>query len=197
MSQSFWGRDPKDVALDLSGLTLRVGNKKAIIFNATPYDRSEQQRGLYKPMLEMAAGDVYCPKLMTSVLLLITTGTGETLGSCVRIDDIQIGGIRHEGAGRVTAALGITTAKSRGVARIVDDICVEVSLDAHPLQASQDKASGKPKREPSIGPKVLAKLLPQILKKYLAERPPISFEDYLNNLLRECKSEGDLRRKIV
>lgn len=201
MNQSFWEREPSTVARSLLGLGLGVHGKEAVILHATPYEREEQERGLYKPMLAMQAGDVYCPKLMQSVLLLITTGKGRTLGSCIRIDDIELDGSRYQGPGRVSDALRIVTAKAKGRAQVVDPLRVEVVFDTPPTQARL-AARPRPQRkqplgkDPGLNKEALARLLPKIVDKYLADNPAVSFEEYLNRLLAECETEWELRKRV-
>ncbi|MDP3685667.1 MAG: hypothetical protein Q8R32_02445, partial [bacterium] len=178
------------------GRTLRIGHREAVILHVSAYERDDHERGLYKPMLEMKAGEAYCPRLMNAILLCIVTGKGKTLGSRVRIDEIELRGVRFDGPGRVTDALGITTANARGSARIVDDLCVEVDLDVCPLQAPRNAGKKQSKQEPRISKKMLAKYLPGIVTKFLAEKHPITLQEYLNLLLETCGSEWELRKRI-
>lgn len=196
MDQSFWERSARDVAASLPGFVLHVGGKEAVIFHATPFECDEQQRGLYKPMLDMEGGQVYCPKFMASVLLLIATGKGKTKGGCVRIDDIELDGVRFEGPGRVTSALGIVTANARGLAQIVDNACVDVLLDTHSPQPRRNASVKQPQRERGISETVLAKYRKLIVKKYLAENHRITFQEYLNLLLETCTTEAELSKRV-
>lgn len=196
MSTSFWARSASGVAKSIAGMALRIGHHEAVILHASAYERDEPERGLYKPMLEMKAGDVYCPRLMNSILLCIVTGKGKSIGSRVRIDEIELRGVRFEGPGRVTDALGIVTANARGLAQIVDDLCVEVNLDVRPLQPSHDTRKKEPTRTPKISKKTLAKHLPEVVRKFLAEKHPITFQEYLNVLLETCGTEWELRKRI-
>lgn len=198
MRQSLWENLASDVAVSLKGRTLRVGFQKAVVLKASAYGRAEQERGLYRPMLDMKAGDVYCPRIRNTIMLCIVTGQGRTLGGCVRIDGIEINGARHTGPGAVTGALGITVPRSKGSARIVGARDVELSLDTIPLRKPRGGAQKQPpKIKQGISDKALARLLPLIVDRYLADDPPVTFEGYLNALLQECATETELRKKIT
>lgn len=197
MPQSFWKRSAKEVANSMRGMTLRVGNKEAIIIDASAYERDDDDRGLYKPMHDMKPGGVYCPRLMNSILLCIITGKGKTVGGRVRIDDIEMRGVRHQGPGIVASVLGVNQARAHGSARLVDELTIELNIDDYPVRVAFRPARKRQlPASPAISKKSLAKLLPQIVEKYLREDPPSSFDAYLNMLLAECGTVGKLRRKI-
>ncbi|HLD26239.1 MAG TPA: hypothetical protein VJC05_04325 [Candidatus Andersenbacteria bacterium] len=198
MNQNFWERSAAAVAQSLRGLTLAINGHEALMINVSPYERNSTERGLYKPMLEMPAGSVYCPRLMKSILLCIVTGKGKMQGSRVRIDDIEIAGRRYTGPGNVTEALGITVAKSSGTARLVSPLRVEVDLQGQPRRKAQPapKRKGKIRQAPPLSEQALVRLMPQIVERWLKDDPPISLEAYTNALLEECGTEYELRKRI-
>lgn len=198
MSQSLWENRASDVAVALKGRSLQVGSQEAVVLQASAYGRSEQERGLYRPMLDMKAGDIYCPRIRNTIMLCIVTGQGRTLGGCVRIDGIEINGARHTGPGAVSGALGITVPRSKGSARIAGVREVEINLDTIPLRKPSGSAQKQSlKTKYGISDKAMARLLPLIVNRYLADDPPVTFEGFLNTLLQECATETVLRQRIT
>jgi len=176
---------------------LVVDDKQALIIDVSAYQRKSDERGLYKPMYEMEVGRVYCPRLIRAILICIVTGRGRTVGSHVRIDDIELDGTRYKGPGLVASALGIDVANTQGWAKKVGELVVEVELDTQQGRTRRKTVQKKqPWYESALGKSGLARLMPQIVDRYLAGDPAISFEGYLNALLRECRTETELRRRI-
>ena len=148
-------------------------------------------------MHSMESGQVYCPRLINAILLCIVTGKNTTAGSRVRIDEIELNGNRYTGPGNVTDALGITVAKDTGTAHFNDPVQVRIDLSQQPQRRQPTTKKKKRRQETPLSNRAWARLMPLITDRYIAEDPSITFDNYLNALLRECKTETALRKRVT
>lgn len=118
-SPAFWRDNASPVARKLKGKKMLAGKIEAEIIKAQGY-RKHENKGVYIPVTEIPAGDVYCPKTR-QVLLLIATHDSGQMGGCVLIREIKIGDEHIKGPGNVSKALGITDGKVHGSTEWIDD----------------------------------------------------------------------------
>lgn len=112
---------PKRVAKQLFGKYMVVGDKTVTIRDAEGFYRSEGLRPLYKPMLTMDPGSVYCPQFGRTILLVIAVLDRKKPGGRVLIREIQYNGSVISGPAKVAQYLGITESRRRGTTTWIDD----------------------------------------------------------------------------
>lgn len=103
---SFFDRSPNEVAAEISGKVLRIGDKIAVIRKALPKTEQDNLPWLdSKPLFGEEPVDVYVSSHRGSFLLFLRTGERNT---CVRIEEVALEGRVVSGPGRVGKALGLT-----------------------------------------------------------------------------------------
>jgi 3-methyladenine DNA glycosylase Mpg len=106
---------PAALAKALMGQTLRIGHRVAEILEAQGYAKRDNEQGIYKPILELNPGQVFCPQFRTGILVLVACyDRGEEPGGCVLIRKVKVDGKVVSGPGRVAEALGITESGTYG-----------------------------------------------------------------------------------
>ena len=181
----------------LRGKILRMGQRVFTINVAEGYARSENEKGIYKPIVGMAPGTVYCPRSRNTILFLIACFDGQGIGGCVLIRELlspERGVISKPG--NVSAALGITVAKTTG--RIVELPSGELRLD---LDGAQDEPTveaveTQPKGEPGISQAAIQRLMPLISAAFAKRMDGVTFQAFLEELLGHHKTEADLRAAL-
>lgn len=198
MNPKFWQQNPDVVATQLLGKTVIAGTISADILSAQGYGRKENESGLYKPILTMQPGQLYCPRQRNSILVLISTFDRGRPGGCILLRAIEKDSQICEGPGRVSECLGIVHPRTTGSADWVDDDTLWLKLDTGLYPLAQKPKAKKGKRESAGGvtDAELKRLMPQIAARYMETKPPARFQDYLNELLLKCKSATELRKQI-
>lgn len=193
MNPSFWDADHGTVASQLPGVQLVHGGTDAIILATKGYPRSDNASGIYQPILQMPPGAVYCPRHRNAILTLIVTRDG----GCVLIKAVESGGQAVDGPGKVSEALGLTEARSRGFAeyRSGQTTSVVLTIDGRPPPRTL------PVRPQVLAPvgitrEVLGRLSKRICLAYLRHDPGISYEEFLQRLLQRCTDEKTLRQAL-
>ncbi len=197
MKKEIWKKGPKTVAREILGWRLVFGSIDATILEVEGYSRKQNSSGIYTPLLNMAPGQVYCPRRRNSILCLIVTNDGDLSGGCVLIRSIEVNGVIYHGPGKVTSALGITDARALGHAELTDDEGVILHIGS--LLKTESRQRTPPEWAPAgnrIGKKALTRLMPRIIAKYMKDRPGVKFGEFLNRLLETSQNEADFRRKI-
>lgn len=181
------------LARQLVGRTLVVGDLRATIVEAQPFPRSDTEKPLYRPLLELEPGGVYTPRQYSSVLFhLLAAG-----GGCVGIRAIELDGQIISGPGRVTEALGLTTPKNTGRIRELKsgDLKLEMDTPPDPPKRAMKKAVA-PTRTNGLGRGTIARHMRQIAQAWMKaparSRPTI--EKFVDGILETCHSEAELRR---
>lgn len=195
MDQPFWKQDPQPAAQRLLGKLLIVGSTEAWVLRTEGFSRSQNSTGIYKPILSMPPGDVYCPRSRNSILLLVVTQDGSDTGGCVLIRAAEIGGVVFEGPGKVTEALGITEARTCGKAELADDDTVVLHLGTSLTTVQPKSMSQRVPAARSLGWAVIRRYMPTIAQKFFKQSVR-SFEEYLGNLLEGCSSEVELLNRL-
>lgn len=195
MDENIWQQKPSDVARLLIGKLLVVGSTQAWILQAQGFRRAENSNGIYRPILEMQPGGVYCPRRRNWILLLIVTRDGNHAGGCVLVRSVEIGGRIFDGPGHVTDELGITQARACGRADVVDQNTVSIHFESV-LQSQPPRPRTVPVfLKGGITLNTIERLMPRIASVYLRLRPQPCFEDYANHLVELSQNnEGRLRQ---
>lgn len=107
----FFQRSPRQVAPDLVGKTLQVGNKKGIITKVLPQYADDNKNWTDRPIFGPHPVDVYVAPYRGTHLLFLRTGTPGT-NTCVRIDGLETRSTAARTAGQVCKALGITSERT-------------------------------------------------------------------------------------
>lgn len=192
MDSKIWLEKPKEVAKSLLGRDLIVGRYTVAILGTKGFTRKENETGVYRPMLEMSPGSVYCPWGRSGLLLLIVTQDGGMSGGCVLIRTIGTNNGIIDGPNLVCKALGLSVQKSQGRTEWVDERTVAIHLDSV-------RELSQPKTRPiasinGIGMVTFQRYIHAIVRKYLKDKPGINFHQYLNDILAACKTEADLKK---
>jgi 3-methyladenine DNA glycosylase Mpg len=116
----FFARPPLDVAIDLQGKTLRVGNREGIITRVKPQYPADNKNWCDRPLFGPHPVDVYAAPYRGTHLLFLRTGTPDT-NTCVRIDGLETKSKAARTPGQVCKALGITSERT-GKLHLSDDV---------------------------------------------------------------------------
>ncbi|NQV90628.1 hypothetical protein HQ487_04485 [Candidatus Uhrbacteria bacterium] len=185
-----------ELAHQLVGKELKLPDGRTITITSTePYARADNNRGAYRPILEMQPGQVYVARIMNAFMFLIVAREGEEVGACVRIigiDTSEAGEI--EGGGRVGKYVGFVEHKQIG--RIEERA-------GHPLTLIMEGTLAPEIPATNGGSKV--KLTDRVLGRYADEigahfmAHPIeaeSYNDFLERIKREWVNEAELKKQL-
>jgi 3-methyladenine DNA glycosylase Mpg len=118
----FFNRSPLDVAIELQGKTLQVGDRKGIITKVKPQYPVDNAHWTDRPLFGPHPADAYVAPYRGKCLLFLRTGT-PGVNTCVRIDGLETEdqvlrtpssvcealGIDSERTGKVHYAYGVVT----------------------------------------------------------------------------------------
>lgn len=193
---NFFNQGARELANNLNNRHLVRDDQVITITNVEAFPGSQEPR--YQPVMALEPGGVYIAPFLTSALVLIRSNDGCVLISGIVKNDQQI-----TGPGRVAAALGIRTRKRSGHLAIRPDRSFELVL---PPEASSPEGSEraqvrapKPKANRNgngLGQETLARYMKRLTEVWQATptSPRERFQDFLNRVLQECKSEHELVR---
>ena len=106
-----------DLAQALQGRELGLpGGRVVTITQTDAFPRDQNEKGVYKPMLDMRPGQVFVARVQSAFMFLIVALDGKLSGACVRIigiDTPEAGEI--EGGGRVGKYVGFTEHRQVGL----------------------------------------------------------------------------------
>lgn len=183
----------------ICGRTLHAGGRRFTVMRAEGYSKKENEAPLYRPILTMRPGEVYCPRRRNAILVLIACSDGQGRGGCVFIRELRTstGGV-FPGPTAVSQALGIMVPKTTGRVRESPNGDLHLELDAISSgTGSADSDSGQPKAgNGGIGAKTLERLMPEIADAYARDSSGQSFDAFLSDLLARCRTVGALRRAL-
>ncbi|MFA5935572.1 MAG: hypothetical protein WC787_01830 [Patescibacteria group bacterium] len=111
---SIFEQNCKPLAKSLVGQVLKVGNQEVEILQAQGYPRTDNEQGIYVPILDMKPGSVFCPQHRGGLLFLVACSDGGKPGGCVLIRKVRVDGNVISGPGRVAEALGVEKVGSTG-----------------------------------------------------------------------------------
>jgi len=171
-----------------------VGQRRVTIMDAQGYPKAENDTGVYKPVVDMAPGEVFVPRHRNAFLFLVACKDGEERGGCVLVREIEIDGKLYKGPGMVTQALGIQTHGATGKLHERDIGELSLSMDgiAPPADPPRDKAAKARKMSDAL----LKKHMPNIVKAWKKTGQGTPFLDLLNKLAAECADEVALRKAL-
>ena len=107
----FFRRSPREVATELEGKTLQVGNRKGIITNVKPQFPKDNENWTDRPIFGPHPVDVYVAEYRGTQLLFLRTGTPGA-NTCVRIDGLETRSKVCRTPGQVCEALGIKSERT-------------------------------------------------------------------------------------
>lgn len=107
----FFQRATMFVAIELQGMTLQVGDKKATITKVKPQYAKDNENWTDRPLFGPHPVDAYVAPFRGFHLLFLRTGTPGT-NTCVRIDGVEIDGQVHSSPAKVCKALGIDSERT-------------------------------------------------------------------------------------
>lgn len=185
-----------DLAKALQGMELELPNGHVVTITQTEsYRRVDNDRGVYKPMLDMRPGQVYVARVQSAFMFLVVALDGKDSGACVRIiglDTPEAGEI--VGGGRVGKYVGFT--QHRMVGRIEERV-------GKPLRLIMEGALTPEVPATNGGSKV--KLTDRVLSRYadqLADhfrtnaRDGESYEQFLERIKSEWGNEAELKKQL-
>ena len=184
----------KPLAKELVGKTMVVGQHRVTIMDAQGYPRSENDTGVYKPVVDMQPGEVFVPRHRNAFLFLIACKDGENTGGCVLVREIELDGHLYKGPGTVTQALGIQTHAATGKLheREIGELSLSMDGVAPPADPPRDKAAKARKMSEAL----LSKHMPNIVKAWKKSSQGTTFLDFTNKLVAECPDEAALRKRL-
>ncbi|MBI3421271.1 MAG: hypothetical protein HY006_04345 [Candidatus Sungbacteria bacterium] len=197
INPEFWV-NPDKAARGLLGKLIIVGKITAAVLAAQGYTREDNEKGIYEPIVDMAPGEVFCPRQRNSIYLLIATLDHGQRGGCVLIRAVEVGGVNYNGPGVVSQALGIGEPRITGHTEWKDERTLRIILPNTKLEPA-----AKPKRRVKLQPgngismAVLHPHMPEITTKYMAmgANPGIGLEEFINGFL-QCKNVREFGRKL-
>lgn len=182
----------KVAAKAVQGKRLVVGGRVGWILKAKGFSRVQNDAGVYRPVVEMKPGQIFCPRMRNAILILVACLDGDEPGGCVLIDEIELNGLIVKGPGRVSEALGLEDPKAFG--RIREDGC-DLVMDIEGVRLRTPPALKVRSCRP-LGKAVLEKHMPRLVKMYRARKAAESdctFEIVLRECVSNCREESELR----
>jgi hypothetical protein len=195
LSKPLFQLNVDELASSLQGQDLELPDGRIIkILHTDFYTRSENEKGSYKPMLEMEAGRVYVPRIMNAFLFLIVALDGIHSGACVRVINIQTQTGIIKGPGRVGKWIGFNTHQKTG--RLLE-------REEQPLLLIMEgilTPEIPPVQETLLIPltdNLLSKYTDQLAAHFMSERLDESYEGFLERIKREWKTEEELKKHLT
>ncbi len=183
----------RELARELMGMRLIVGASTVTILEAEGYSKKQNADPLYRPLLEMPAGSVYCPRRRNAILTLVACHDGGAPGGCILLRAVEIDGAVVQGPGRVSDTLGIVTHAQQGTVVVHTEDMIELRLgdckNAPPIKIPPPGGRG-------VGDETVKRLMPLIVKAFLKAGKGKPFQQFLNSMLAACPTERDLRRRM-
>ena len=107
----FFTRSPLDVAIELKGKTLQVGDRKGIITKIKPQYPADNANWTDRPLFGPRPADAYVAPYRGKCLLFLRTGM-PGVNTCVRIDGIEMEEHAFSSPSQVCEALGIDSERT-------------------------------------------------------------------------------------
>lgn len=195
-SHSLFTLGVHELAQALQGQELELPDGRVITITQTEgYPRSQNDRGVYKPMLEMSPGQVFIPRVMSAFVFLIVALDGKQAGACVRIvgiDTPEAGEIG--GGGRVSKYVGFT--EHRQVGRIEERMGKSLRLVMEGTLAPEVPATNGGSKV-RLTDRVLSRYA-DALGGYYTNRPRAgeSYDAFLTRIKSEWSNEAQLKKQL-
>ena len=107
----FFNRSPLEVANELKGKVLQVGDRQGTIIKVKPQWPADNANWTDRPLFGPFPADAYVAPYRGKCLLFIRTGT-PGVNTCVRIDGIEVESRVLSSPAQVCEALGIDSERS-------------------------------------------------------------------------------------
>ena len=178
----------------LKGRILHANGKKFTINIAQGFAKDENDKGVYKPIVTMAPGRVYCPSVQGHVLMLIACRDGMQYGGCVLIREVlsSTGGA-FDKPSKVAKALGINAPKTEGEILERPDGDLELKLTVNPgagLPIHEPKETAPVRRKADKN--TFARLMPKITEAWERFGKKVPHRTFVQKLYDTCRYEDEL-----
>lgn len=171
---------------------LRHGQRVATITETRHFPKSDTEKPLYRTLLTLTPGGVYTPRQYNSILChVLAMG-----GGCVSLRSIEIDGAAFAGPGRVTEALGLTTPKATGRMRELKNGDLVLEMTAPIVKPKKATRPPRPPRVRKLSEDVLQRHMEALTVRWQRMKPRPNFRTYLESVIRQCPTEGALRRHL-
>ncbi len=195
LSKSLFQLTVQELTKILQGRDLELPDGRVVkILHTDYYTRTENEKGSYKPMLNMEPGSVYVARIMNAFLFLIVALEGTDSGACVRVTSIQTQNGIVNGAGRVGTWIGFNMHQQTG--RLLEH-------ENKPLLLSMEGVLTPeipPAQEIALIPltdSVLSKYTDQLAVHFMSQRLNESYENFLERIKQEWKTEDELKKRLT
>lgn len=111
----FFDRPPYEVATELVGKTLQVGDRKGVVTKTKPQYPTDNSNWTDRPLFGSHPVDAYVAEYRGKCLLFLRTGI-PGVNTCVRIDGVEVDGQLYASPARACEVLGINSERSGKVA---------------------------------------------------------------------------------
>lgn len=173
--------------------------RRFTITEAEGYARSENEAPLYRPIVDMEPGAVYCPRRRNAILTLVACLDDGARGGCVLIRGLESSadGVLS-GPSAVSTALGII--KPRMMGRLIELPARDLRLELHSLgttkRGSPRSRGARVMHETKIDRATIEALMPAIVDQWRAGGMKVRFDAYLRSLIETYRTPGALRRTL-
>ncbi len=188
---SIFDQDVHSLGPDLRGRELELpGGTVVCIEEADVYSRETNEKGVYKPLLEMNPGEVFVPKVMGHPMILIAAKDGGQLGGCVRLKVISTP--EHgtvSGGGRVGRFVGVMEHKACGRVREREGEPLLLEIDGVMEPTRPDP---KPPKHP-LPERIVSRYMSRLSKLFmeLGDTAP-EFDPWLEDVRDKHRTESAL-----
>ena len=184
-----------DLASQLQGRELQLPDGRVVTITQTEaYPRADNDRGVYKPMLDMRPGQVFVARVQSAFTFLIVALDGKLSGACVRIigiDTPEAGEI--EGGGRVGKYVGFT--EHRQVGRIEERAGKLKLVMEGTLFPEVPATNGGSKVK--LTDRVLGRYADALGAHFMAHaQTGESYDDFLTRIKTEWDNEAELKKQL-
>ncbi len=197
---SLFDQDVHALSTSLQGMELELPDGSTVTITGTDtFTRDGNDRGVYKPMLDMRPGEVFAPKVQGHPMFLIValnTEGGES-GACVRIIGLDTGDGRLSGGGRCGKFVGFT--EHGQIGRIVEQangtLLLEVTGTLESRRPATSGTSTKRRRKGPLSSAVTSQYMAELTTRYQQDAGDgDTFEAWLPQVQADHNTEAKLRR---
>ncbi|MBI2473405.1 hypothetical protein HYV70_02535 [Candidatus Uhrbacteria bacterium] len=194
LSKSLFQLTVQELAKILQGQDLELPDGRVIkILKTDYYTRTENEKGSYKPMLNMEPGSVYVARIMNAFLFLIVALEGTDSGACVRVTSIQTQNGIIKGPGRVGTWIGFNMHQQTG--RLMEREGKPLLLSMEGVLTPEILPVQKTVLIP-ITDSVLSKYTDHLAIHFMSERLDEAYEEFLERIKREWITEDELKKRL-
>lgn len=161
--------------------------RRCVPTSTRAFPRRDNEKGIYKPMLDMRPGDVFVARQQSAFLFLVVSFDADGNGACVLVDGAVIGGNAFDGPGRVGGGIGFTAHRQTGslVERPDGSLALEFTGVLEP------KEPAKP--SPKLTERLLQDRMTEVSEAFVARGDETeTFERFLERIRAECRTVAEL-----